>query len=69
MLRKAGINLTKRREDAVMEITNAYKVKKDIKDRKNIQVLANRSNNKFHWDLEHLNKIQVHQGLSHSWGF
>merc|ERR1712221_31180 len=42
--------------------------KKDIKDGKYSQVLANGLDNKLREDLERLKKIRAHRGLRHYWG-
>merc|ERR1712117_182794 len=59
----------------IMQNPRQYKIpdwflnrKKDIKDGKYSQVLANSLDNKWREDLERLKKIRAHRGLRHYWG-
>ncbi|XP_066910910.1 small ribosomal subunit protein uS13 [Clytia hemisphaerica] len=59
----------------IMQNPRQYKIpdyflnrKKDIKDGKYSQVLANGLDNKLREDLERLKKIRAHRGLRHYWG-
>merc|ERR1711864_41590 len=59
----------------IMQNPRQYKIpdwflnrKKDIKDGKFTQVLANSLDNKLREDLERLKKIKAHRGLRHYWG-
>merc|ERR1712066_678192 len=59
----------------IMQNPRQYKIpdyflnrKKDIKDGKFSQVLANGLDNKLREDLERLKKIRSHRGLRHYWG-
>lgn len=42
--------------------------RKDVKDGKFSQLLANNLDNKLREDFERMKKIRVHRGLRHSWG-
>merc|ERR1712137_592661 len=59
----------------IMQNPRQYKIpdyflnrKKDIKDGKYSQILANGLDNKLREDLERLKKIRAHRGLRHYWG-
>merc|ERR1712198_158798 len=59
----------------IMQNPRQYKIpdwmlnlKKDVKDGKFSQVLANGLDNKLREDLERLKKIRAHRGLRHYWG-
>merc|ERR1712176_265650 len=59
----------------IMQNPRRYKIpdyflnrKKDIKDGKHSQVLANALDNKLREDLERLKKIRAHRCLRHYWG-
>ena len=64
-----------RRVVTIIQNPRQYKIpdwflnrKKDIKDGKFSQVLANDLNNKLREDLERMKKIRLHRGIRHYWG-